>query len=93
MHVYKPRKRRTLQWVAMGLRGLGNLYGLWPVLLIAGLVFSPAGPYLLTDYTYERRGSYRHILDCTYLGLHGRVKKPAHGDACPFVIITDHSEG
>lgn len=93
MHVYKPRKRRTLQWVAMGLRGLGNLYGLWPVLLIAGLVFSSVGPYLLTDYTYERRGSYRHTLNCTYLGLRGRVKRPARDGTCPFVIVTGHSEG
>ncbi|MEW7987667.1 MAG: hypothetical protein AB2799_17915 [Candidatus Thiodiazotropha sp.] len=93
MPVYKPKKRRALQWVAMGLRGLGSLYGLWPLLLIAGLIFSPVGPYLLTDYTYERRGSYRHMLDCDYLGLRGRLQRPAHGGACPYVVITDHDKG
>ncbi|WP_369156970.1 hypothetical protein [Candidatus Thiodiazotropha sp. LNASS1] len=93
MPVYKPKKRRTLQWVAMGLRGLCSLYGLWPLLLIAGLIFSPVGPYLLTDYTYERRGSYRHMLDCDYLGLRGRLQRPAHGGTCPYVVITGHDKG
>lgn len=92
MHVYKPKRRRTLQWVAMGLRGIGSLYGIWPLLLIAGLPYSPVGPYLLTDYTYERRGSYRHMIDCDYLGFRGRLRRPAHGGACPYVVITRHDE-
>ncbi|MES9971748.1 MAG: hypothetical protein AB2722_02040 [Candidatus Thiodiazotropha sp.] len=93
MHVYKPKRRRTLQWVAMGLRGIGSLYNIWPLLLIATAVLSPVGPYLLTDYTFERRGGgYRRMIDCNYLGLRGQVQRPARGGSCPYVLITSHDK-
>ncbi|MEW8333950.1 MAG: hypothetical protein AB2692_23680 [Candidatus Thiodiazotropha sp.] len=92
MHVYRPKKRRTLQWVAMGLRGLVSLYGLWPLALIAGMALSPVGPYLLTDYTYEPRGAYRRMLDCDYLGFRGRMQRSARNGVCPYVLITGHGK-
>jgi hypothetical protein len=85
---YKHRKIAPLRILAMGLRGLGRLMNRWPLLLLVGFLISPVGPHLRVQYTYELRGSYRHMLDCDYLGSRGFITTVSYGE-CPLIVMLD----
>ena len=84
----KHKKLRPLRLVSMALRGLAGLISLWPVLLLAGVLISPVGPHLRTQHSYERQGSYKRMVDCTYLGSRGWVRHK-QGGKCPVITIID----
>lgn len=85
---YAHKKIKPLRVVAMGLRGLGRLLRQWPLLLLVAALVSPVGPHLRIQYTYELRGSYRHMLDCDYLGARGIITIASYGD-CPLAVMLD----
>ena len=88
MSRYTHRRTRPLRLIAMLLRGLARLISQWPLLLMVGLLISPVGPHLRIQYTYEQRGSYRHMLDCDYFGARGVIRHARFGE-CPFIIVLD----
>ena len=85
---YKPKKLRPWRVPAMALRGLASLLGLWPVLLVAALLFLPVSPHLRMTYTYEKQGAYRHLIACKYLGARGWVQY-VRGGECPVIALID----
>lgn len=87
MKIYSPRKFRPLSWLSLLLRGIAYLLRHW-VLLIAALVISPIGPYLLVWYTYTDYGAYKDMNDCIYLGGRGLIERD-YGDICPVIMIID----
>ena len=88
MKIYRYKRFRALRIVAMLMRGLGQLLGAWPLLLIATFLVSPVGPHLRAEYTYEQRGSHRQMIACRYLGSRGWVDYVRYGE-CPVIVILD----
>ncbi len=89
MKVYKPVMFRRWHLVALALRGFGGLLGALPLLLIVGVFVAPISPHMLVEYTYEWRGSHKHMIDCDYLGVRGWARKPARSGKCDVVAIID----
>ena len=85
---YKPKRLHPLRLIAMALRSLAGLLSIWPLLLVAAFFISPVGPHLLWTYSYEQRGTYRHMFACQYIGARGFVYTDHLGD-CPYITIID----
>lgn len=88
MRTYSPHRRRSWRMAAALLRGLANLLEQWPLFLLTALLFSPVGPHLRLQYSYQSYGKHRVMMDCEYLGARGRVHYVRDG-SCPLVAIID----
>lgn len=91
MNHYTPKRIRWAKVLAYLVRGLAGILSRWPLLLLAAFLISPIGPHLRWQYTYEQRGSYRHMLDCQYLGSRGLVRYRGMGD-CPILTMIDRRD-
>lgn len=91
MNYYKPKRLRWGRVVAGVLRGIAGILIRWPLLLFAVFILSPIGPHMRIQYTYEQRGTYRHMIYCEYLGSRGFVGFSA-GDDCPLLTIIDRRD-
>ena len=91
MSYYKPKRLRWGRVVAGIIRGIAGILIRWPLLLFAVFILSPIGPHLRFQYTYEQRGTYRHMIHCEYLGSRGFVDFSANGE-CPVFTIIDRRE-
>lgn len=88
MNYYTPKRLRWGAAIASVIRGIAELIKRWPLVVIAAFIISPIGPHLRFEYTYEERGSYRHMIHCEYLGSRGFVKIAANGE-CPVLRVID----
>ncbi|MBV1928175.1 MAG: hypothetical protein KUG81_01510 [Gammaproteobacteria bacterium] len=88
MSHYIPKRIRGAKLCASFIRSIAGILSRWPLLLLAAFLLSPIGPHLRWHYTYEQHGSYRHLLDCEYIGSRGLVKYRAGGE-CPVFAIID----
>jgi hypothetical protein len=88
MDLYTPRKLRPWALTTLFLRGLIRLLELWPFVLLLALYFSPIQPHFRYEYRYFKIGHAKIMLDCDYLGLHGKTKY-RDGSFCPFIVMID----
>lgn len=88
MNYYKPKRLRWGRVAAGIIRGIAGILMRWPLLLFAAFILSPISPHMLIQYTYEQRGTHRHMFSCEYLGSRGFIDISANGD-CPLFTIID----
>lgn len=86
MSDYKPRKLRPLRVIAFCLRSLAVLLRVWPLLFIVALLLFPKTPHLRVHYSYELHGHRQVMIECTYLGVRGKVRTRI-GNQCPIITL------
>ncbi len=91
MSYYKPKRIRWGRVFASIIRSVAGILTRWPLLMVAIFIISPIGPHLRIQYTYEQRGTHRHMLSCEYLGSRGFVNFVARG-GCPVFTIIDRRD-
>lgn len=81
-------KRNIFGVLAVSFKIFAEGLNYWPLVIVAALYISPAGPHIRWEYQYRNVYDQRVYTSCTYLGSKGFVTPPYTGQ-CPLIKWID----